>query len=124
VRAIVAGLVHCHQNGGRSRCRRLAIFIGKCWREPNPHWRCATPCLSEAAPKTLKAYRCTPAAQRRVDLEAEFDRIFTGKTGFVTLDRLLARLHANKTELLKVLERPELLARERVITAQRSLASV
>jgi hypothetical protein len=39
---------------------------------------------------------------------AEFDRIFTGKTGFVTLDRLLARLHANKAELLKVLDRPEI----------------
>ena len=30
------------------------------------------------------------------------------KTGFVTLDRLLARLHANKSELLKVLDRPEI----------------
>jgi hypothetical protein len=32
----------------------------------------------------------------------------TAKTGFVTLDRLLARLHANKPELLKVLDRPEI----------------
>jgi hypothetical protein len=56
----------------------------------------------------LKAYRCAPSAQRKAVLEAEFDRIFTGKTGFVTLDRLLARLHANKAELLKVLERPEI----------------
>jgi hypothetical protein len=56
----------------------------------------------------LKAYRCAPTAQRKADLEAEFDRIFTGKTGFVTLDRQLARLHANKTELLKVLDRPEI----------------
>jgi len=56
----------------------------------------------------LKAYRCAPTAQRKADLEAAFDRIFTGKTGFVTLDRLLARLHANKAELLKVLERPEI----------------
>jgi hypothetical protein len=47
----------------------------------------------------LKAYRCAPTAQRKADLEAAFDRIFTGKTGFVTLDRLLARLHANKAEL-------------------------
>jgi len=56
----------------------------------------------------LKAYRCAPTAQRKADLEAAFDRIFTGKTGFVTLDHLLARLHANKAELLKVLERPEI----------------
>jgi hypothetical protein len=56
----------------------------------------------------LKAYRCAPTARRKADLEAEFDRVFTGKTGFVTLDRLLARLHANKAELLKVLDRPEI----------------
>jgi hypothetical protein len=56
----------------------------------------------------LKAYRCAPTAQRKADLEVEFDRIFTAKTGFVTLDRLLARLHANKAELLKVLDRPEI----------------
>ena len=43
---------------------------------------------------------------RKAALRARFDRIFTRKTGFVTLDRLLARLHANKSELLKVLDRP------------------
>jgi hypothetical protein len=31
-----------------------------------------------------------------------------GKTGFATLDRLLARLRANKSELLRVLERPDI----------------
>jgi hypothetical protein len=41
-------------------------------------------------------------------LRARFDRIFTRQTGFVTLDRLLKRLLANKAELLKVLERPEI----------------
>jgi len=56
----------------------------------------------------LKAYRCAPTAQSKAVLQAEFDRIFTGKTGFVTLDRLLARFHANKAKLLKVLERPEI----------------
>ena len=38
----------------------------------------------------------------------QIDRIFRRRTGFVTLDRLLARLHANKAELLMVLERPEI----------------
>ena len=41
-------------------------------------------------------------------MSARFDRIFGRKTGFATLDRLLARLRANKSELLKVLERPEI----------------
>ena len=56
----------------------------------------------------LKAYRRAPSQERKTALAAQFDRIFTGKTGFVTLDRLLARLHANKAELLKVLDRPEI----------------
>src|SRR5205807_1063646 len=56
----------------------------------------------------LKAYRCAPTKQRKAALRARFDRIFTRTTGFVTLDRLLARLNANKSELLMVLERPEI----------------
>jgi len=56
----------------------------------------------------LKAYRAAPTKQRRAALRARFDRIFKRKTGFVTLDRLLARLHANKPELLMVLDRPEI----------------
>ncbi|HZD90947.1 MAG TPA: transposase [Pseudolabrys sp.] len=58
--------------------------------------------------RDLKAYRCAPTGQRKAVLRARFDRIFTRKTGFVTLDRLLARLHANKPELLMVLDRPEI----------------
>lgn len=58
--------------------------------------------------RDLKAYRRNPARARKAALRARFDRIFTRKTGFVTLDRLLARLHANKSELLKVLDRPEI----------------
>ena len=56
----------------------------------------------------LKAYRNAPSRQRRAALRARFDRIFTRKTGFVTLDRLLARLYANKLELLMVLDRPDI----------------
>jgi len=41
-------------------------------------------------------------------LRTRFDRIFKRRTGFATLDRLLARLHANKAELLMVLDRPEI----------------
>jgi hypothetical protein len=55
----------------------------------------------------LKAYRANPTPRRRRQLRARFDRIFHRRTGFATLDRLLARLHANKAELLAVLDRPE-----------------
>src|SRR3954466_4729268 len=55
----------------------------------------------------LKAYKRAPDRRRRHELRARFDRVFRRRTGFATLDRLLARLHANKEELLLVLERPE-----------------
>ncbi len=35
-------------------------------------------------------------------------RIFKQRTGYATLDRALVRLHANKAELLVVLDRPEI----------------
>jgi hypothetical protein len=56
----------------------------------------------------LKAYRMNPTPRRRRELRARFDRIFRRHTGFATLDRLLKRLHANKAELLTVLNRPEI----------------
>jgi len=55
----------------------------------------------------LKAYRREPDRRRRRELRVRFDRIFRRRTGFATLDRLLQRLHANKEELLLVLDRPE-----------------
>jgi hypothetical protein len=56
----------------------------------------------------LKAYCLAPTARRRGELRARFDRIFRRRTGFVSLDRLLERLHGNKSELLMVLDRPEI----------------
>ena len=56
----------------------------------------------------LKAYRREPGRRRRAELRARFDRLFGRHTGFVVLDRPLERLHANKAEPLRVLERPEI----------------
>src|SRR3954471_20875118 len=56
----------------------------------------------------LKAFKRAPDRRRRRELRARFDRIFRRRTGFVALDRLLRRLHANKAELLLVLDRPEI----------------
>jgi len=56
----------------------------------------------------LKAYCAEPTARRRDEMRVRFDRIFHRRTGFATLDRLLERLHANKPELLMVLDRPEI----------------
>jgi hypothetical protein len=41
-------------------------------------------------------------------MRTRFDRIILRTTGFATLDRLLQRLHANKAELLMVLDHPEI----------------
>ncbi len=55
----------------------------------------------------LKAYARAPTPDAKAELAARFDAIFTTETGFVTLDRLLKRLHAQKADRLMVLERPD-----------------
>jgi hypothetical protein len=54
----------------------------------------------------LKAWQRDPCPRRAAALRARFDRIFSRRTGYVVLDRLLARLHRRKAELLRVLRRP------------------
>jgi len=56
--------------------------------------------------KKLKAYRTSPSQSLRAEIEAEFDRIFTQKTCFITLNQALARIQQNKVELLRVLDYP------------------
>jgi len=55
----------------------------------------------------LKQYRQRPTLKRKRELQARFDAVFTQKTRYATLNRLLRRIHLNKSELLLVLERPE-----------------
>jgi hypothetical protein len=56
----------------------------------------------------LKLYKDDPTAARRTALRRRFDRIFTRVTGFAELDEAVARTHANKAELLRVLDRPDI----------------
>src|SRR5207342_2112571 len=49
-----------------------------------------------------------PTSRRASELRRRFSRIFSATTGFATLDRLLARLNAQKKNLLVVLARPEI----------------
>ena len=72
-------------------------------RGPNSHGSWIRPILS-----LLLEGAVYPCRRRRNQLRARFDRIFRRRTGFVTLDRLLARRHARKAELLLVLDRPEI----------------
>ena len=58
--------------------------------------------------RALKLWKAQPVPEATGALAACFDKIFTVRTGFPDLDRLLARLHRRKASLLKVLERPEI----------------
>lgn len=65
-----------------------------------------TPALIWWFYKDLKLYMLDPDLKRASALRARFDRIFTRKTGYVLLDRLLARLDQRKTELPRVCPKP------------------
>lgn len=58
--------------------------------------------------RDLKAYRLDPNESDKLRLEQRFDEIFTQKTAFYSLNLALGRLYDNKTELLLVLERPDI----------------
>ena len=58
--------------------------------------------------RALKKYRRNPRASQKVKLETRFDSIFTRKTGFASLDIALKRIYQNKSELLLVLNRPDI----------------
>lgn len=56
----------------------------------------------------LKGYKESPNTKERHRLSEKFDTIFTQKTDFETLNAALQRLYKNKSELLLVLDRPEI----------------
>ena len=56
---------------------------------------------------TCEAYKIQPSLSAKLELDARFDSIFTTRTTFETLNQTLKRLHKNKSELLLVLERPD-----------------
>ena len=56
----------------------------------------------------LKHYKDQPTAKQKKVLESRFDEIFTPKTRYQLLNQTLKRIHQNKSELLLVLERPEI----------------
>jgi hypothetical protein len=55
----------------------------------------------------LKSYKVENSQNKKKELEKEFDALFTKKTAFLSLDQALEKVNKNKTELLLVLERPE-----------------
>ena len=58
--------------------------------------------------KGLKKYKQNPKLKEKKRLEAMFDKIFSSKTASATLNTVLKRIYQNKSELLLVLERPDI----------------
>jgi len=56
----------------------------------------------------LKTYRTKPTPEHKEELTKRFEEIFSTSTCYARLDRLLSRLKAQKSELLLVLERPDI----------------
>lgn len=56
----------------------------------------------------LKAYRDSPTPRRRGRLERDFDRLFSKRTGWPELNAELRKIHGKKSELLLVLDHPEI----------------
>lgn len=56
----------------------------------------------------LKTYKEKPSEKENIRLQKIFDDIFTQHTDFQLLNLALERLHSNKSELLLVLDRPEI----------------
>ncbi len=56
----------------------------------------------------LKGYKQAPDNQNKAKLETRFDALFSTQTHSESLNAALQRLHSNKSELLLVLERPEI----------------
>jgi hypothetical protein len=56
----------------------------------------------------LKAYRKSPTPKQRARLETDFDRLFLKDTGWSELNEELRKIHGKKSELLLVLDHPEI----------------
>jgi hypothetical protein len=92
-----------------------------CWVHAERHLRCVVCATAEQQRlvdlqrqlvwwfyRDPKLYKGEPDPARRSALRQRFDRIFGRVTGFSALDEAVARLRANKAELLLVLDRPEI----------------
>jgi hypothetical protein len=55
----------------------------------------------------LKAYRLEPKEDQRPVLEGRFDELCADRTSFPSIDAVLKGMSANRADLLRVLERPE-----------------
>ena len=99
----------------------LTKNMGLCWVHDGRHYKKLTPIvpvhqnsLTEfrgrywAYYAELLGYQRRPSPERKTELSKEFDALFSTTTGYDALDDRIAKTLAKKTELLRVLELPDL----------------
>jgi hypothetical protein len=99
----------------------LAKSMGLCWIHEGRHYKKLIPVVAlhqEALSGFLKRfwefydqlldYREQPTQKAAIKLETEFDTLFATQTGYVELDKRIAKTLAKKASLLLVLKHPEL----------------
>ena len=97
----------------------LALFIALCWVHAGRHFKKLNPKLTHHQQlladfltefwqfyHRLKAYKQAPDPLVARQLSADFDQIFSRKTGYEQLDERIAKTKAKKKELLVVLKHP------------------
>ena len=72
----------------------------------------------------LKLFKQCPNDKLADEIRERYDAIFTQKTSFETLNQLLKRLNKNKSELLLVLEHPELPLHNNLSNVARGITQV
>ena len=99
----------------------LTRHLGLCWVHDGRHYKKLSPVVP-AHQSALAGFRSRywgyytellryqrgPTSEKKAWLSVQFDEIFATITGYQDLDVRIAKTRANKTELLRVLELPEL----------------
>ena len=99
----------------------LTLDLALCWVHEGRHYKKLDPFLPPhraaverfltdfwAYYDDLLAYRQQPTAAERARLEAAFDTLVAGETGYWQLDERIASTRAKKAPLLRVLDHPEI----------------
>jgi hypothetical protein len=95
--------------------------LALCWVHEGRHYKKLTPYLAPLQAtldafltrfwdyyRELHAYREQPTPAERERLTARFDEVFTPDQDYYSLDQRIEKTRAKKTELLKVLDHPEI----------------
>jgi hypothetical protein len=99
----------------------LTLYLALCWIHDGRHYKKLKPyiaihqqALSDFRSRywayytELLIYKREPTPEKKCWLAQEFDDIFSSSTGYEDLDDRIAKTLAKKTELLRVLEFPEI----------------